>query len=165
MAKKVDDPMYQLLSPIQRNDSRRDIYEVLYHVFQLLGQIKEKIGGDVDNISDIIGGGSGDVGHTHSHNNLSDLQGGASSQYYHLTNALHDEVANFFNNTNISGAEAEQLTDGSRADNLHEHDLGTRDYFENETFIVQADKQHIVHNKLTLDTDAKIVINGRLVII
>ncbi|MFH1616321.1 MAG: hypothetical protein ABIG61_14695, partial [Planctomycetota bacterium] len=55
------------------------------------------------------------------HNNLSGLQGGIAAEYYHFTSAQHTEIAAFWAATNISGAEAETLTDGSIADSLHEH--------------------------------------------
>jgi hypothetical protein len=56
------------------------------------------------------------------HNTLAGLQGGTSNEYYHLTSAEHTEITAFFAATDISGAEAETLTDGSDASTLHIHD-------------------------------------------
>jgi hypothetical protein len=64
------------------------------------------------------------------HNDLSGLQGGQASQYYHLTSAEHTEITTFFANTDMTGAEAETLTDGSDASTLHIHDA--RYYTETE---------------------------------
>lgn len=58
---------------------------------------------------------------TRLHNDLQSAQGGASAEYYHLTAAQHTEVTGFFGATDITGAEAETLTDGSAADALHTH--------------------------------------------
>lgn len=75
----------------------------------------------------LIGGPSvnADEYHTHSsmddHNLLVDLQGGTTDQYYHFTFAQWLETNVFFANTDITGAEAETLTDGSNADALHFH--------------------------------------------
>jgi hypothetical protein len=56
------------------------------------------------------------------HNLLIGLQGGASEQYYHLSLSQYTEVTDFFGATDITGAQAETLTDGSNADSLHVHD-------------------------------------------
>jgi hypothetical protein len=61
---------------------------------------------------------------TRRHRDLQDLQGGTTAEYYHLTSAQHiqyTEVAAFFAATDMTGAEAETLTDGSVADSLHIH--------------------------------------------
>jgi hypothetical protein len=58
---------------------------------------------------------------TPAHNNLSSIDGGAANEYYHFTQAQHTEINGFFDNTDITGAEAETLTDGSDADALHLH--------------------------------------------
>ena len=58
---------------------------------------------------------------SHRHRDLQDLQGGTTAEYYHLTSAQHTETTAFFAATNITGAEAETLTDGSVADSLHDH--------------------------------------------
>lgn len=64
---------------------------------------------------------------TYLHNSLQTLQGGTSGQYYHLTSTQHTnlttydaELAAFFAATDITGAEAEELTDGSET-TLHSH--------------------------------------------
>ena len=60
-----------------------------------------------------------------SHNDLNGLQGGTTAEYYHFTQAQHTEVTSFFNNTDITGAEAERLSDGSDVSSgtvLHTHD-------------------------------------------
>ena len=64
---------------------------------------------------------------TRRHRDLQDLQGGTTAEYYHLTSAEHTETIAFFTATNITGAEAETLTDGSVADSLHLHDAYTND--------------------------------------
>ena len=58
---------------------------------------------------------------TRRHRDLQDLQGGTADEYYHLTSAQHTEATGFFAATNMTGAEAETLTDGSVADSLHIH--------------------------------------------
>ena len=58
---------------------------------------------------------------TRRHRDLQDLQGGTTAEYYHLTSAQHTEATGFFAATNMTGAEAETLTDGSVADSLHIH--------------------------------------------
>lgn len=58
---------------------------------------------------------------TRRHRDLQDLQGGTTDEYYHLTSAQQSEVTTFFGATDIAGAEAETLTDGSNADALHIH--------------------------------------------
>lgn len=68
---------------------------------------------------DLLGGSGG--GGTDIHNNLTGLQGGTTNQYYHLTTAQHNEITTFFANTDLTGAEAETLSDGSNADSLHVH--------------------------------------------
>jgi hypothetical protein len=62
---------------------------------------------------------------TRNHNQLQSHDGGTSGQYYHLTQAQHTEATTFFANTNITGAEAETLSNGSNADSLHTHDALT----------------------------------------
>jgi hypothetical protein len=57
------------------------------------------------------------------HNSLASLDGGTADQYYHMTSAEHSEVTTFFGSTDITGAEAETLTDTSDADSLHTHNL------------------------------------------
>lgn len=64
------------------------------------------------NLTDIV---------TRRHRDLQDLQGGTTAEYYHLTAAQHTESTGFFAATNMTGAEAETLTDGSIADSLHIH--------------------------------------------
>ena len=61
---------------------------------------------------------------TRRHRDLQDLQGGTTAEYYHMTSAQHTEVTGFFAATNITGAEAETLSDGSNADGLHVHSGG-----------------------------------------
>lgn len=61
---------------------------------------------------------------TRNHYDLQSLQGGQTSEYYHLTAAQHTEITDFFAATDITGAEAETLTEGSNADSLHAHDHG-----------------------------------------
>ena len=61
---------------------------------------------------------------TRRHRDLQDLQGGTADEYYHLTSAQHTETTAFFAATDMTGAEAETLTDGSVADSLHTHLLG-----------------------------------------
>jgi len=56
------------------------------------------------------------------HNNLLNLQGGTTDEFYHLTNAQHTEATGFFGTTDITGSEAETLTDSSDASSLHIHD-------------------------------------------
>ena len=58
---------------------------------------------------------------TRRHRDLQDLQGGTTDEYYHITSAQHAEVTGFFAATDITGAEAETLTDGSLATSLHTH--------------------------------------------
>lgn len=58
---------------------------------------------------------------TRRHRDLQDLQGGTTAEYYHLTAAQHTEITGFFDATDITAAEAENLTDGSDADALHTH--------------------------------------------
>lgn len=58
---------------------------------------------------------------TRRHRDLQDLQGGTTDEYYHLTAAQHTEITGFFDATDITAAEAENLTDGSDADALHTH--------------------------------------------
>lgn len=58
---------------------------------------------------------------TKNHNDLDTFQGGTTNEYYHLTSAQHSEATTFFANTDMTGAEAETLTDGSNADSLHTH--------------------------------------------
>ena len=58
---------------------------------------------------------------TRRHRDLQDLQGGTTAEYYHLTSAQHTETTTFFSATDMTGAEAETLTDGSVADSLHIH--------------------------------------------
>jgi len=58
---------------------------------------------------------------TIAHNDTTGKQGGTTAEYYHLTSAEHTEVTTFFGATDIAGAEAEALTDGSNADSLHIH--------------------------------------------
>ncbi len=58
---------------------------------------------------------------TRNHNDLQSFQGGTTAEYYHLTSAQHTEATGFFAATNMTGAEAETLTDGSVADSLHIH--------------------------------------------
>lgn len=72
--------------------------------------------------SDIVFGGSNitDIV-TRNHNSLTTINGGTSNEYYHLTSAQHTEVTGFFAATNITGAEAETLTNTSNADALHTH--------------------------------------------
>ena len=62
---------------------------------------------------------------TRRHRDLQDLQGGTTDEYYHFTSAQHTESTGFFAATNITGAEAETLTDGSNADSLHTHDIAS----------------------------------------
>ncbi len=59
--------------------------------------------------------------HTHDHEDLTKLQGGTQEQYYHLDNSQHIRIIGFFKNTDITAKEAEILTNGSNADNLHFH--------------------------------------------
>lgn len=70
------------------------------------------------------------TGNTQSHNSLTSLQGGTTNEYYHLTSAQHTEITTFFGNTDLTGAEAETLSDGSDASSLHIHD--SRYYTESE---------------------------------
>lgn len=56
------------------------------------------------------------------HNDLANIQGGAAGSYYHLTQAQHNEITSFFNTTDLTGAQAETLSDGSDASTLHHHD-------------------------------------------
>ena len=58
---------------------------------------------------------------TRRHRDLQDLQGGTTDEYYHFTSAQHTESTGFFAATDITGAQAETLTDGSVADSLHIH--------------------------------------------
>ena len=55
------------------------------------------------------------------HNNLSNLQGGTTDEYYHLNSEQNTEVTGFFSTTDITGTQAETLTDSSIADDLHKH--------------------------------------------
>lgn len=64
-------------------------------------------------------------GNTVTHNNTSGLQGGTSSEYYHLTSAQHTEITTFFDNTDFTYTEAETLSDGSNADALHVHTMAS----------------------------------------
>jgi len=65
------------------------------------------------------------------HNTLTGLQGGAANEYYHLTGSQHSEITTFFGSTDITGAQAETLTDGSNADSLHTHTAsGVSDFSE-----------------------------------
>lgn len=71
-------------------------------------------------------GRNADCLHTHIslegvHNELTGIQGGVEDQYYHFTSAQHLEITAFFAATDITGVEAETLTDGSEADALHTH--------------------------------------------
>ena len=59
--------------------------------------------------------------HTHDHEDLTKLQGGIQEQYYHLDNSQYIRITDFFKNTDITAEEAEVLTNGSNADNLHFH--------------------------------------------
>lgn len=66
---------------------------------------------------------------TYTHNSLQSLQGGVATEYYHLTSTQHTnlttydaELAAFFAATDITGAEAEELTDGSET-TKHKHAL------------------------------------------
>ncbi len=61
------------------------------------------------------------ISQTTNHNDLAGIQGGTGGEYYHLTSAQHVETTNFFGSTDITGAEAETLTNGSNADSLHLH--------------------------------------------
>ena len=61
---------------------------------------------------------------TRRHRDLQDLQGGTTAEYYHFTSAQHTETTGFFAATDITGAQAETLTDGSNADALHVHSGG-----------------------------------------
>lgn len=58
---------------------------------------------------------------TSDHNSLTSLQGGTANEYYHFTSAEYTEVTGFFSTTDITGAQAETLSDGSNADGLHVH--------------------------------------------
>ena len=58
---------------------------------------------------------------TRRHRDLQDLQGGTTAEYYHLTSVQHTETTAFFAATDMTGAEAETLTDSSVADSLHIH--------------------------------------------
>ena len=66
-----------------------------------------------------------EFGSTVSHNNTTGLQGGTNSQYYHLNSAQHTEITTFFGSTDITGAQAETLSDGSNADSLHIHTMAS----------------------------------------
>jgi len=59
--------------------------------------------------------------HSHEHEDLIDIQGGVNEQYYHLSNSQHIRITDFFKDTDITAEEAEILSDGSNADNLHFH--------------------------------------------
>ena len=76
-------------------------------------------GAEAETLSD---GSNADSLHVHAHNSTTGHQGGTSNEYYHLTSAQHAETTTFFGATDITGAEAETLTDGSDADALHAHD-------------------------------------------
>lgn len=58
---------------------------------------------------------------TRRHRDLQDLQGGTTDEYYHLTSAQQSEITAFFAATDMTGAEAETLTNDSVADDLHIH--------------------------------------------
>jgi hypothetical protein len=82
------------------------------------------------NLDTLVNGSNADCLHTHNfsiegitaiHNELEGLQGGGTDQYYHFNLADYTEVTNFFHSTDITGAEAETLTNGSNADALHTH--------------------------------------------
>ncbi len=64
---------------------------------------------------------------TRRHRDLQDLQGGTTAEYYHLTSSQHTIAAGLLIATDITGAEAETLTDGSNADALHAHAVGVVD--------------------------------------
>lgn len=75
----------------------------------------------------------------HNHNDLSNLDGGTPGEYYHFTSSQHTEVAAFFGSTDITGAEAETLTDDSMADALHRHsELSASDGTPNQALVVDA---------------------------
>ncbi len=59
--------------------------------------------------------------HTHKHKDLKEIQGGVDKEYYHLSNSEHKRTTDFFEGTDITSEEAEILTNGSNADNLHIH--------------------------------------------
>jgi len=103
-----------------------------------------------------FGGASAD------HNSLSGLQGGTTAEYYHLTSSQHTkltgEVITFFDNTDMTGAEAERLTDGSDASaatQLHHHD--TRYYTETELDAGQLDNRYFTETELGAVTGAELI--------
>lgn len=66
---------------------------------------------------------------TRNHNDVQSLQGGTAGEYYHLTSTQHSqltgiasEASTFFGATDMTGAEAEELTDGSET-TKHKHAL------------------------------------------
>ena len=71
---------------------------------------------------------------TRRHRDLQDLQGGTTDEYYHFTSAQHTESTGFFAATDITGAEAETLSDGSNADALHIHTA-----YANDILLTAAD--------------------------
>jgi hypothetical protein len=91
-----------------------------------------------------FGGASAD------HNSLAGLQGGTTDEYYHLTSAQHTaltgEVMTFFANTDMTGAQAETLSDGSDASTLHIHDA--RYYTETELDAGQLDNRYFTETEL-----------------
>ncbi len=99
---------------------------------------------DVDKLKVYNGSAWVTFGSTISHNNTSDLQGGTSGEYYHLTQAQHTEVTGFFAATDITGAEAEELTDGSDT-SLHNHD--SRYYTETELDNGQLDTRYYTESE------------------
>lgn len=90
------------------------------HIATLAAIAWSKISKTGSNITDLT---------TYTHNSLQSPQGGTTAEYYHLTSAQHSslttyasELASFFSTTDMTGAEAEELTDGSET-TKHVHAL------------------------------------------
>lgn len=64
------------------------------------------------------------------------------------------EAVTFFANTDISGAEAEQLTDGSNADSLHKHGAAIKAMVAGETFA--ANTIHAIRMSINGETDTRV---------
>ena len=109
-------------------------------------RIKDILGteaGLIWNLIDFTGSNITDI-ETRNHNDLQNIQGGSATERYHLTSAQHTDVtgfsteaASFFSTTDITGAEAETLTNGSNADALHSHTI--EDAFDEDNILLTAD--------------------------
>lgn len=102
------------------------------------------------------------------HNDLSGLQGGAVDEYYHISSAEYSEITTFFNNTDITAAQAETLSDGSNADSLHVHTMssGITDWDTVNTVTTDIDFSASSEEDVTISIGEAIkdVVRGRLYI-